>query len=97
VLFVAAGWLLIWKADSPLASAMGGTLIAGAALYIAGVILWRGRTAYVVRFVGWLLVTAPLAVPSTLTLALPLAALLVVSLTEVESVRPRSGLIARHS
>jgi hypothetical protein len=53
---------------------------AGGCLYVLGVLLWRGRGALLLRAVGWGLAVAALAVPSLLTLALPAAALLVVTL-----------------
>jgi hypothetical protein len=53
---------------------------AGGSLYVLGVVLWRGRGALLLRALGWALAVAALAVPSMLTLALPAAALLVVTL-----------------
>jgi hypothetical protein len=53
---------------------------AGGCLFVLGVVLWRGRAALVLRALGWVLAVAALAVPSLLTLALPAAALLVVTL-----------------
>jgi hypothetical protein len=53
---------------------------AGGSLYALGVALWRGRGALLLRAIGWVLAVAALAVPSLLTLALPAAALLVVTL-----------------
>jgi hypothetical protein len=57
-----------------------GSVAAGGCLFALGVVLWRGRGALVLRALGWALVVAALAVPSLLTLALPAAALLVVTL-----------------
>jgi hypothetical protein len=56
------------------------SLAAGSALFVLGVILWRGRRALVLRVLGWALAVAALTVPSILTLALPAAALLIVTL-----------------
>ena len=56
------------------------SLAAGSSLFVAGVILWRGRVALTLRAVGWALAVGALAVPSILTLALPPVALLVVAL-----------------
>jgi hypothetical protein len=53
---------------------------AGGSLFVLGVVLWRGRGALLLRALGWALAVAALAVPSMLTLALPAAALLVVTL-----------------
>jgi MFS family permease len=55
-------------------------LAAGGCLYALGVLLWRGRGALLLRAAGWGLAVMALAVPSLLTLALPAAALLVVTL-----------------
>jgi hypothetical protein len=52
----------------------------GGGLYALGAALWRGRGALLLRTLGWALAVAALAVPSLLTLALPAAALLVVTL-----------------
>jgi hypothetical protein len=56
------------------------TAAAGGSLFVLGVALWRGRGAQLLRALGWALAVAALAVPSLLTLALPAAALLVVTL-----------------
>ncbi len=93
----AAGLLLIWSADTSVAGVVGASLLAGSALYVAGIVAWRGQFPYVIRLMGCFLVTAPLAVPSTLTLALPLAALLVVSLTPVSAASASPRLLTRHS
>jgi hypothetical protein len=53
---------------------------AGGSLFVLGVVLWRGRGALLLRALGWALAVAALAVPNMLTLALPAAALLVVTL-----------------
>jgi hypothetical protein len=53
---------------------------AGGVLFAAGVVVWRGSAALVLRAVGWGLAVAALAVPSMLTLALPPVALLIVTL-----------------
>ena len=55
-------------------------LAAGGGLYAAGAVLWRGRAAHALRALGWVLAVAALVVPSMLTLALPAAALLIVTL-----------------
>jgi hypothetical protein len=51
-------------------------LTLGALVYLCGIGVWRGRTARVCRVAGWGAMAAALAVPSTLTLALPLLVLL---------------------
>jgi hypothetical protein len=52
----------------------------GGALFGIGTVLWRGGAAQGLRAFGWGLAIAVLAVPSMLTLALPAAALLIVTL-----------------
>jgi hypothetical protein len=66
------------------------SLVSGGALYVLGVILWRGRLALMLRVLGWALAVAALAAPSVLTLALPAAALLIVTLGSPPEHRPRS-------
>jgi hypothetical protein len=56
------------------------SLAAGGGLFALGTILWRGRPALVLRALGWSLAVAALTVPSMFTLALPAAALLIVTL-----------------
>jgi hypothetical protein len=68
----------------------------GGCLYGFGVVLWRGRGALLLRAVGWALAVAALAVPSLLTLALPAAALLVVTLGSPSEQRPRSTAQPAH-
>jgi hypothetical protein len=66
------------------------SLGSGGALYVLGVILWRGRLALMLRVLGWALAVAALAAPSMLTLALPAAALLIVTLGSPPEHSPRS-------
>jgi hypothetical protein len=56
------------------------SLAAGGAMFALGSLLWRGRPALALRAVGWVLAVAAMAVPSMLTLGLPAAALLIVTL-----------------
>jgi peptidoglycan/LPS O-acetylase OafA/YrhL len=63
--------------------AVGAALLGGALLYAVGLYRWHGGAAFALRLWGWVLVTAALMVPSTLTLALPLAAAMVVTLATV--------------
>jgi hypothetical protein len=72
------------------------SVAAGGCLYAFGVVLWRGRGALVLRALGWALAVAALAVPSLLTLALPAAALLVVTLGSPPEQRPRSTAQPAH-
>jgi hypothetical protein len=55
-------------------------LLLGSILSLCGFVLWHERTGFALRLAGWLLVVVALAVPSTLTLLLPLAALLAITL-----------------
>lgn len=61
-------------------------LVFGGVLYAWGLVRWRTSDGLVSRRVGWILVVAALAVPSTLTLLMPVASLLVLTLRPV--VRP---------
>jgi hypothetical protein len=58
-------------------------LAAGGAVYAAGTVLWRGVPALRLRQAGWGLIVAALAFPSTLTLVLPAALLLLVTLQAI--------------
>lgn len=97
-LLFAVGALLVLPHAEPslVGDVVGVALLGGSALYLTGVVAWFGRAAYHLRFAGWCLLVAPLAVPSTLTLALPLAAVLVVSLAPVYSARARPSVVGRH-
>jgi hypothetical protein len=53
---------------------------AGAVIYVGGTVLGRGRLALRLRWIGWIVMTAPLLVPSTFSLALPVVAALAVTL-----------------
>jgi hypothetical protein len=89
ILAVAAAAFLAQGA-SLLELAVLATLAAGGCLFVLGVVLWRGRGALILRAIGWALAVAALAVPSLLTLALPAAALLVVTLGSPPEHRARS-------
>jgi hypothetical protein len=72
--------------------AVGAALLGGALLHAVGLSRWHGRAAFALRLSGWVLLTATLMVPSTMTLALPLAAAMVVTLATVP---PDSGTQGR--
>jgi hypothetical protein len=55
-------------------------LLSGSVLYLCGLVLWGERAGFALRLLGWLLTVSALAIPSTLTLLLPLAALLALAL-----------------
>lgn len=75
--FLALGVILLGRHS---ATALGVvilvTLTLGALVYLCGIGVWQGRTAQVCRVAGWGAMAAALAVPSTLSLALPLLVLL---------------------
>jgi hypothetical protein len=75
--------------QEPLAWLISGLCIAGSVLYGLGVLSWYERTARLLRVVGWLLLAVALCIPSILTLALPLVAVLVPTLTAIVDMRER--------
>jgi hypothetical protein len=52
----------------------------GATVYLGGTLLGHGRLALRLRWIGWIVMTVPLLVPSTFSLALPVVAGLAVTL-----------------
>lgn len=91
VLTVAVAWLgvMLIAAQAPgqqsgiyrwSGYAVGAALLGGALLHAVGLARWHGRAAVALRLSGWVLLTAALMVPSTMTLALPLAAAMVATL-----------------
>jgi len=52
----------------------------GAIIYLVGTLVGDGTPALGLRWIGWIVMTAPLLVPSTFTLFLPVFAALAVSL-----------------
>jgi len=65
--------------------AVGSTMLVGALLYTIGLAVWLDRPALALRLSGWMLMAVALVVPSTLTLALPVVAALVVTLANIPS------------
>lgn len=55
----------------------------GSIVYAAGLLVWRGRQALALRILGWALMVVAFVIPSTLTLGLPLVALLAVALVPI--------------
>ena len=88
-----AGLWLTHLAGQPqatrLAYLLTGTICAGAATYLLGTLLADGRTALHLRWFGWILMTVPLLIPSTFSLALPIMALLASTLQPL-SAQPSS-------
>jgi hypothetical protein len=66
--------------ESPVASAIVALAATGAVLYGAGLLLWSGSAAWLLRLGGWTLMICAAAVPSHLTLLLPLVAALALTL-----------------
>ena len=64
----------------PLGWTIGAAVSLGSIVYAAGLLAWRGGRALGLRVLGWVLMVAALVIPSTLTLGLPLVALLVLTL-----------------
>jgi hypothetical protein len=71
-----------WK-TARIAYLLFGGIATGACIYAAGVILWKGRRALLLRIGGWCFLAAPAAVPSTFTLYFPFVAALILTLVEV--------------
>jgi hypothetical protein len=69
---------------SPLAFAAFGALAVGAVSYMVGAALWTGAAGFALRLSGWVLMVLVLALPSSLTLGLPLACTLAVGLQRVD-------------
>ena len=55
-------------------------LCSGSVLYLCGLALWHERTGYALRLAGWILAVSALAIPSTLTLLLPVACVLALTI-----------------
>jgi hypothetical protein len=66
-----------------LAWTIGAAVSLGGVVYAAGLLAWRGGQALGLRILGWVLLVTALVIPSTLTLGLPLVALLVVALAPI--------------
>jgi hypothetical protein len=62
---------------------LGAAASLGGVVYAAGLLAWRGGQALGLRILGWVLLVTALVIPSTLTLGLPLVALLVVALAPI--------------
>jgi hypothetical protein len=62
---------------------IGAAVSLGGGVYAAGLLAWRGGQALGLRILGWVLMVTALVIPSTLTLGLPLVALLVLALAPI--------------
>jgi hypothetical protein len=56
------------------------TLCVGSVVYLCGLALWHERAGYVLRLAGWILAVSALAIPSTLTLLLPVVCVLALTI-----------------
>jgi hypothetical protein len=65
--------------------------IAGSALYAIGAAIWTGAAAYRLRAFGWVLTAAAFGIPSTLTLVVPLVALLAFPLVPISRYAVQRG------
>jgi hypothetical protein len=70
---------------------IGAAMSLGGVLYAAGLLAWRGGQALGLRVVGWVLLVAAFVIPSTLTLGLPLVALLVLTLAPIPQQKAAQG------
>lgn len=62
---------------------IGAAVSLGGVVYVAGLLAWRGGQALGLRILGWVLMVTALVIPSTLTLGLPLVALLALALAPI--------------
>ena len=70
---------------------IGALISLGAVAYAAGLLAWRGGQAVGLRILGWVLMVIALVIPSTLTLALPLVALLATTLARLPEQQVAQG------
>lgn len=93
--FASIGLLLLGNDDG--ATVVGTTLLLllafGGIVYASGLVCWRAPGGLLLRRAGWFLVVAALAFPTTLTLLMPVASLLVLTLRW----RPEPHRVARIS
>jgi hypothetical protein len=68
-------------------NALWASLIVGSALYCIGAASWTGDAAFLLRGIGWILMAVAFLLPSTLTLGLPLVAMLAFGLVPISSMR----------
>jgi hypothetical protein len=70
---------------------IGGAASLGSIVYAAGLFTWRGSRALGLRVGGWVLMVAAFVIPSTLTLGLPLVALLALALAPIPEPKVAPG------
>jgi hypothetical protein len=66
---------------------IGAAVSLGSIVYATGLLAWRGGQALGLRVLGWVLMVAAFAIPSTLTLGLPLVAFLALTLAPIPQQR----------
>jgi hypothetical protein len=71
---------------------IGAAVSLGGVVYAAGLLAWRGGQALGLRILGWVLLLMAFAIPSTLTLGLPLVALLALALAPIPEQVAGDGL-----
>lgn len=62
---------------------IGAAVSLGGVVYAAGLLAWRGGHPLGLRILGWVLMVMALVIPTTLTLGLPLVALLTLALAPI--------------
>jgi hypothetical protein len=70
---------------------IGAAVSLGSIVYAAGLLAWRGGQALGLRILGWVLMATALVIPSTLTLGLPLVALLALALAPIPEQKVAQG------
>ena len=63
------------------------TLCFGSVVYLCGLALWHARAGYALRLVGWIFAVSALAIPSTLTLLLPVVCVLALTINSTSEGR----------
>lgn len=92
--FASIGFLLLGNDGATVVGTSLLLLLAfGGIVYASGLVRWRASDGFVLRRAGWFLVVAALAFPSTLTLLMPVASLLVLTLRSM----PEPHRVARIS
>lgn len=83
VLFVSSGETHASLSEAFVTYLALSALLTGSALYTLGAVIWRGRSGFRLRVTGWLFLVVIAAIPSQLTLLLPLVVPLVLTLHEL--------------
>lgn len=72
-------------------------LTLGGIIYSIGTVMWAGRRALVLRAFGWTVMAVPIFVPSTLSLLLPVVAVLFVTLRHIQGAPTSSRVSPRQT